>query len=296
PDQAHRINEKNEVEEVPTSALEAEDRVLVKPGEKVPVDGEIIEGSSTVDESMLTGESVPVNKETGEEVIGGSINNEGSLTIKVIKTGDDSYLSQVITLVKDAQESRSKTQDFTDTAAKWLFYLALVAGFITLAVWLMFGSSFDEALQRMVTVMVITCPHALGLAAPLVIAVSTTLSAERGLLIRDRANFEGARNLDAVVFDKTGTLTEGKFGVSNIITSEGYEEEDVLAAAASVEQQSEHPLAVGIVHSAKDKNVPIQEVKNFQSMTGKGIEGEVNGKNVKVVGPSYIKDIDVNND
>lgn len=296
PDQAHRINEKNEVEEVPTSALEAEDWVLVKPGEKVPVDGEIIEGSSTVDESMLTGESVPVNKETGEEVIGGSINNEGSLTIKVIKTGDDSYLSQVITLVKDAQESRSKTQDFTDTAAKWLFYLALAAGFITLAVWLMFGSSFDEALQRMVTVMVITCPHALGLAAPLVIAVSTTLSAERGLLIRDRANFEGARNLDAVVFDKTGTLTEGKFGVSNIITSERYEEEDVLAAAASVEQQSEHPLAVGIVHSAKDKNVPIQEVKNFQSMTGKGIEGEVNGKNVKVVGPSYIKDIDVNYD
>src|SRR5699024_5593423 len=170
-----------------------------------------------VDESMLTGESVPVDKGKDEEVIGGSINNEGSLTIEVSKTGDESYLSQVITLVKEAQESQSKTQDFTDRAAKWLFYLALTAGILTLAIWLMLGYSFDVSLERMVTVMVITCPHALGLAAPLVVAVSTTLSAKNGLLIRNRANFEEARNLNAVVFDKTGTLTEGKFGVTDIV-------------------------------------------------------------------------------
>lgn len=296
PDKAHKLNDQDEVEEVPTSSLTADDRVLVKPGEKIPVDGKVIDGSSTVDESMLTGESVPVDKGNDEEVIGGSINNEGSLTIEVIKTGDDSYLSQVITLVKEAQESKSKTQDFTDRAAKWLFYLALAAGFITLIVWLMLGYSFDTSLERMVTVMVITCPHALGLAAPLVIAVSTSLSAEKGLLIRNRAHFEGARKLDAVVFDKTGTLTEGTFGVSNIIANEEYEDDEVLALAASVEQQSEHPLAVGMVHSAEDKGLDIFPVNNFQSMTGKGIEGEVDNKQVKVVGPEYIKDIDIQYD
>src|SRR5699024_10505373 len=213
------------------------------PGERIPVDGAIVDGHSAVDESMLTGESVPIEKTNGDEVIGGSVNKEGSLTIQVEKTGEESYLSQVIIMVREAQESKSRTQDITNKAAKWLFYIALVSGFITLFVWLLLGYPFDTALERMVTVMVITCPHALGLAAPLVIAVSTSISAKHGLLIRNRANFEGARNLNAVVFDKTGTLTQGEFGVTNIVPEEGYKEEDVLNYAASLEQNSEHPIA-----------------------------------------------------
>src|SRR5699024_5561948 len=209
PNEAHKLDENDQVHDVPLSELKHEDLELVKPGEKIPVDGTIIDGKSAIDESMLTGESVPVEKEKGKEVIGGSINKEGSLTIKVEKIGEDSYLSQVITLVQEAQESQSRTQDITNKAAKWLFYVALASGFITLFIWLALGYAFDVALERMVTVMVITCPHALGLAAPLVVAVSTSLSAKHGLLIRNRANFEGARDLDAVVFDKTGTLTEG---------------------------------------------------------------------------------------
>src|SRR5699024_8441748 len=222
---------------------------------------------------MLTGESVPVEKEKGKEVIGGSMNKEGSLTIKVEKIGEDSYLSQVITLVQEAQESKSRTQDITNKAAKWLFYVALASGFITLFIWLALGYSFDLALERLGTVMVITCPHALGLPAPLVVAVSTSLSAKHGLLIRNRANFEGARDLDAVVFDKTGTLTEGEFGVTNIVPNQGYEEQDVLNWAASLEQHSEHPIATGIVKSARDEGISLKEIADFESITGKGIQG-----------------------
>src|SRR5699024_6668179 len=261
-----------------------------KPGEKVPVDGTIIDGNSAIDESMLTGESVPVEKEKGNEVIGGSINKEGSLTIKVEKIGEASYLSQVITLVKEAQESKSRTQDITNKAAKWLFYVALASGFITLFIWLALGYSFDVALERMVTVMVITCPHALGLAAPLVVAVSTSISAKHGLLIRNRANFEGARDLDAVVVDKTGTLTEGDCGVTDIIPNEGYEEKEVLNWAASLEQHSEHPIATGIVKSAKDKGISTKEITDFESITGKGIQGNIDGQKVNVVSPGYVHD------
>src|SRR5699024_5717363 len=201
PSEAHKLDDNDELIDVKISELQENDRVLVKPGEKIPVDGIILDGKTTIDESMLTGESVPVDKQTGDEVIGASINNEGSLTIQVEKIGDNSYLSQVITLVKEAQESKSKTQDLTNRAAKWLFYLALAAGMITLVIWLSLGYSFDVAIERMVTVMVITCPHALGLAAPLVVAVSTSISANKGLLIRNRAHFENARKLNAVVFD-----------------------------------------------------------------------------------------------
>src|SRR5699024_158426 len=228
PSDGQQLNVDRYVNDVKVSDLKNEDIVLVKPGEKIPVDGTIIDGNSSIDESMLTGESVPVEKEKGNEVIGGSINKEGSLTIKVEKIGEASYLSQVITLVKEAQESKSRTQDITNKAAKWMFYVALASGFITLFIWLALGYSFDVALERMVTVMVIPCPHALGLDAPLVVSVSTSLSAKHGLLIRNRANFEGARDLDAVVFDKTGTLTEGEFGVTNIVPNQGYEEQDVL--------------------------------------------------------------------
>src|SRR5699024_7278491 len=272
----------------PIEELKNGDRVLVKPGEKIPVDGKIVDGKSTVDESMLTGESVPVEKEKGDEVIGGSINNEGSLIIRVEKTGEESYLSQVITLVQEAQESKSRTQDLTNRAAKWLFYLALAAGAITLIVWLTLGYSVDVAIERMVTVMVITCPHALGLAAPLVIAVSTAISANKGLLIRNRANFENARNLNAVVFDKTGTLTEGKFGITDIIPSEGFSEEEVLVWGASLEQNSEHPIATGIVKSALDQGIDLKSITEFNSITGKGIEGIIEGKKVNAVSPGFV--------
>ena len=288
PSEAHKLDEDGNVTVVKVSTLKNDDQVLVKPGEKIPVDGMIIKGNSAIDESMLTGESVPVEKKNGNEVIGGSINKEGSLTIKVEKIGEESYLSQVITLVREAQDSKSKTQDFTDRAAKWLFYIALASGFITLVIWLALGFAFDVALERMVTVMVITCPHALGLAAPLVVAVSTTLSAKHGLLIRNRTNFEHARNLNAIVFDKTGTLTEGEFGVTNIVPRQGYDETDVLSWAASIEQHSEHPIASGIVNSARDEGLTFKDITDFESITGKGIQGKIDGKKINVVSPGYV--------
>lgn len=293
PSEAHRLDENGDAEDVKVSDLENKDNILVKPGEKIPVDGIIIHGSSAIDESMLTGESLPIDKAKSDEVIGGSVNKEGSLTVQVEKTGEDSYLSQVISMVKEAQESRSRTQDITNKAAKWLFYIALASGFVTLFIWLLLGYSFDIALERMVTVMVITCPHALGLAAPLVIAASTSISAKKGLLIRNRSNFEQAKNVDAVVFDKTGTLTEGLFGVTDIVAEEGYEENDVLSWAASVEQHSEHPLATGIFKKAEDNGVTINQVSDFQSITGAGIEGVVESKNVKVVSPGHIDKLDI---
>lgn len=290
PNEANKLDEDGNVQVVKVADLINGDRVLVKPGEQVPVDGTITDGRSTIDESMLTGESIPVEKGTGSEVIGGSINKAGSLTIQVEKLGEESYLSNVIALVKEAQESQSKTQNFTDRAAKWLFYIAIAAGAVTLVVWLSLGYAFDVALERMVTVMVITCPHALGLAAPLVVAVSTTLSAQHGLLIRNRANFEEAKDLNAVVFDKTGTLTEGEFGVTNIVPSKGYESDEVLSWAASLEQHSEHPIATGIVKSAEDKRINFKEITDFESITGKGIQGIIDGKKVNVVSPRYVHD------
>ena len=289
PNKANKVEDNGDIKEVPLDSLLEGDKVVVKPGEKIPIDGIILEGATTIDESMLTGESVPVEKEKGNEVIGGSINNEGSLTIQVEKTGEASYLSQVIQVVKEAQQSKSRTQDITNKAAKGLFYIAIFSGVITFVIWISFGFSFDTAIERMVTVMVITCPHALGLAAPLVVAVSTSLAAEKGLLIRNRANFELARKVDTVVFDKTGTLTEGKFGVTDMIPTDDMEEEQLLSWIASVEQHSEHPIANGIVNEARNRKLSLMKVDNFESITGAGIEGTVDGKRILAVSPGYVK-------
>ncbi|TLS38891.1 heavy metal translocating P-type ATPase [Pseudalkalibacillus caeni] len=296
PSEAHLIDEEGNVKDVPTSELKQGDKVLIKPGEKVPVDGTILKGESSLDESMLTGESVPVEKFKDDEVIGGSINGEGSLTVTVEKTGEDSYLSQVVTMVKEAQESKSRTQDLSNRAARWLFYLALLAGILTLVIWMLTGASFVYALERMVTVMVIACPHALGLAAPLVVARSTALAAKKGLLIRNRASFEGARNLDAIVFDKTGTLTEGKFGITDIKVSDGFEEDEVVMLAASLEAQSEHPIARGIFEEAENRSIKLVEPDEFQSITGKGLQGRVDEIRVMVVSPGYMADENIKYD
>ncbi|ONK24537.1 copper-translocating P-type ATPase [Bacillus sp. VT-16-64] len=289
PSEASIIDQDGNVKVVDITELRHGDHVLVRPGEKVPVDGEIIEGKTTIDESMLTGESVPVEKETGDEAIGGSVNGEGSLIISIKKTGEETYLSQVIKLVKEAQESKSKAQDLANRAAKWLFYGALLAGLLTFVIWLSLGYSVSFAITRMVTVLIIACPHALGLAAPLVVAVSTSIAAKKGLLIRNRASFENARFIEAVVFDKTGTLTRGEFGVTNVAASSPYTEEEVLSLAAAVEAHSEHPIARGILKSAKERQLSIPSVSNFQSLTGKGLQGEVNGKEIMVVSPGYVR-------
>lgn len=289
PDTANRITENGETEEVQIDDIKVGDLLLVKPGEKMPLDGKIVKGKSQVDESMLTGESVPVGKSVDDEVIGGSINREGSLTIEVEKLMNESYLTQVIDMVRESQRTKSKTQDVTNKAAKWLFYIALAAGIITFIVWISIGATIDTAIMRLVTVLVIACPHALGLAAPLVISVSTSLAAKHGLLIRKRPQFEKARKINAVIFDKTGTLTEGKFGVTDIQTFNNIDENILLSYAATIENDSEHPIARGILNEAKLKELELLEMSNFNSITGVGIEGTIDDKQVKVVSPGYVR-------
>ena len=290
------LKKDGEIVDVGVDQLKIGDKVLVKPGEKVPVDGTVVEGTSSVNESMLTGESKPVTKKTGNEVIGGSINGEGGFVVKVEKTGKDTYLSQVVELVKTAQESKSKTQDLANRAAMYLTIIALTVGTLTFIFWIFFGKELVFALERAVTVMVITCPHALGLAIPLVVAVSTSIAAKSGLLIRDRQAFESARNLQALIFDKTGTLTEGRFGVTDIISfsaeknENGEENERILSLAASLEASSEHPIAAGILESAREKGLEVRSVEEFSSIPGKGVEGLVEGKKFLVVSPGYLEE------
>src|SRR5712691_1521757 len=238
---AHRLRADGTTEDVPLAELRPGDRVLVKPGERIPTDGVVAQGRTSVNQALLTGESRPVEKGEGDDVIGGAVNGEAAITVNVRKTGGETYLSQVIELVRRAQATRSRTHRSANRAAMWLTVIAIGGWTVTLAAWLAAGRDFAFALERMVTVMVITCPHALGLAVPLVVAVSTTLSARQGLLIRDRTAFERARELRAVVFDKTGTLTEGRFGVTDVVTLGGRSEAELLRLAASLESRSEHP-------------------------------------------------------
>jgi Cu2+-exporting ATPase len=292
PSDAHKLMSDGGVKDVPLGELAVDDKVLTKPGEKIPADGVIVSGESSVDEAMLTGESTPVTKKTGGKVIGGSINGEGSLTIEVKGTGKDSFLSQVIDLVKQAQESKSKTQDLANTAAFWLTIVALGGGVITLFLWLaIMGEDFAFAIERTVTVMVIACPHALGLAVPLVVAVSTALAAKNGLLIRNRVSFEGARKLQAIIFDKTGTLTEGRFGVTDtLVLSQDIDEDTLRKYAAAVDANSEHPIAKAIA-AFSEKKLPVE---NFKSIPGKGAEGRVEGREVKVVSPGFLREENIN--
>ncbi|WP_370459733.1 MULTISPECIES: copper-translocating P-type ATPase [Oceanobacillus] len=295
PKEAHKIDASGNIVDVSVEELHPGDEILVKSGEKIPLDGEIFEGESTVDESMLTGESVPVEKGPGMDAIGGSVNGDGVIKIRVNKTGNDTYLAQVIQLVSDAESTKSRAQGFADTAAKWLFYVAVVSGIITLLYWAV-TSDFEFALERMVTVLIIACPHALGLAMPLVTSRSTSIAAQKGLLIRNRIPFESAWKLDRVVFDKTGTLTEGNFGVTDIHPSNNVSEEELLKLAYSVETQSDHPIAKGIVREGKERNLELYDVTNYKNLTGKGLTADVNGSEIAAISPGAMRENQVDFD
>jgi len=287
PDVAHMIHDDGSIMDHPVGHFKVGFNVLVKPGEKIPLDGTIYEGDSSVNESMMTGESVPVEKTVGDEIIGGSINGEGVLKFTVSRVGEATFLSQVIKLVREAQASKSNTQRLADVAAKWLFYIAVLGGITTFVTWIVLGKELSFAVERAVTVIIISCPHALGLATPLVTAVSTSIGAKKGLLIRNRSAFEEARKLNAVVFDKTGTLTEGEFGITDIV-SLGIPEKDLLTLVYSVESNSEHPIAKGLVKAGKNQNLEMLEVKDYQALPGKGLIAKVSGRDIRVVSPGYM--------
>ncbi len=288
PAEAHMVMP-NMVHDVKTETLKENDIILVKPGEKIAADGIISEGESYLNESMLTGESKPVQKKVNDKVIAGSINGNGSIKVTVTHGAKDSYLSQVIKLVEDAQNSKSSTQLLADKAAKWLTFIALFSGISTFLYWYLTGETLAFAMERMVTVIVICCPHALGLAVPLVVAKSTALSAQNGLLIKNRTAFENARRITTIVFDKTGTLTMGKFEVSKIVSlQKALSENEIIRLASALEQKSEHPIATGILLKAKNLAVIIPETKNFNAITGKGVEAIVEGKKISIVSPGYL--------
>ena len=290
PSDAHLVHG-DHIMDVKTESLKENDVILIKPGEKVAADGIITEGESYLNESMLTGESKPVQKVKGDKVIAGSLNGNGSVKIKVAHGAKDSYLSQVIKLVQDAQRSKSKTQLMADKAAQWLTLIAIVAGIATFLYWYTDDRGLAFSMERMVTVIVICCPHALGLAVPLVVARSTAISAQNGLLIKNRTAFENARKVSTLVFDKTGTLTVGKFEVSAVVPlQDNVTEKDLISLASALEQHSEHPIATGILQKAKDLAIPIPAIENFHALTGQGVEAHVEGKAVKVVSPGYLKE------
>jgi len=297
PDSAHLIFD-GKINDVKVSELKKDDLILIKAGEKIPADAVIIKGEGYLDESLITGESKPVLKKEGSGAIGGSLNGDSVFEAKVLNLGEDSYLSKVISLVSNAQSSKSKTQRLADVAAKWLTFIAIFAGLSTFGYWFVYGPDTAFAIERMVTVMVITCPHALGLAIPLVSAVSTSLSAKNGLLIRNRTAFENARKITTVVFDKTGTLTEGKFGVNSVnIFDDRFDEKKIIEIAASLEKNSEHPVASAIVNKKREIKGSDFEVTDFKVIKGEGIEGIINGDLIKLVSHKYVlnNNIDIKN-
>ncbi len=289
PSEAHKyIN--GHLTDVPVASLEKDDEVLIRPGEQVPVDGKIIDGSSSLNEAFLTGESKPVSKAKGDEVIAGSVNTDGALTIKVSRTGEATTLSQIQRLVEEAQTSRSRFQNLADRAAGWLFYIALATGALTFIIWIFASQDLQQAITRTVTVLVIACPHALGLAIPLVSVNATAISAKNGILVRNREAFERARNIKQVAFDKTGTLTEGKFGVRQVY-SDGMSKEEALKLAAALENRSEHPLAQALVKESDSQGLSYGQAEDFTVIAGKGIRAQMDGKTYNVGRPEWIDEL-----
>jgi Cu2+-exporting ATPase len=288
PNTAVRLRD-GEVEDVPVDSLRVGDVVLVRPGASIPADGIVRDGASEVNESMLTGESRPVKKAPGQRVIAGTVNGAGSLRVEVTGTGEQTALAGIMHLVEQAQSSRSRAQALADRAAFWLTIAAIVAGALTFVAWLTLRGDPAFAVERLVTVLVISCPHALGLAVPLVIAISITLGARGGLLVRDRRGLEEARNLTSIVFDKTGTLTRGEFGVVGITTAEGISETDALRLAAAVEQDSEHTIAQGIVRSTKERGIAPPSASGFRALPGIGVSAQVEGRSLFIGGPALLK-------
>ncbi|WP_298939080.1 copper-translocating P-type ATPase [uncultured Dysgonomonas sp.] len=285
------VERNGEAVKIKLEELQNGETVIIKPGEKIPADGLVTEGLSYINESMLTGESVPVKKEVNDKVIAGSINGDGAVKIKVTGVGKDSYLNKVINLVQEAQATKSNTQNLADKVAKWLTFIAIAVGIITFVYWFSSTGDMAFALERMVTVMVTACPHALGVAIPLVVAISTTLSATNGLLIRNRTAFETTRKLSTIIFDKTGTLTKGSHAVEKVIPlTDEYSVDEVIQYAATVQQNSEHHIAKGMIAKLKEKGLALWKSENFSYMQGIGVRGTVNGKNVVAAGPNYFSE------
>ncbi len=293
PDTAERVTDNGDTEEVPISDLAEDDVVLVRPGASVPADGEVVEGESSVDESMITGESRPVEKDPSSEVVAGTVNQDGSLRVRVTTTGDETTLAGIMRLVDEAQQSKSPTQLLADRAAGWLFYVALGVAALTLVAWVI-AAGFDiMVLERVVTVLVIACPHALGLAVPLVVAINTSTAAQNGMLIRDRIAMEESRNLDTVMFDKTGTLTKGEQGVVGVETAEDWDEERAFGVAAAVEGDSEHMIARAIRNAADERDVDRPQVSAFENLRGLGVRATVDGTTVHLGGPNLLRKFDI---
>ncbi len=287
PDNATRVTG-DDLETVPVSDLRNGDIVLVRPGERVPADGVVQKGESDLDEALITGESRPVKKREGDEVIAATINGEGSLRVEITGTGDKTKLSGIMRLVADAQKSKSRAQHLADRAARILTGVAIASGILTLVVWQSLGADIDFSIVRVVTVLVIACPHALGLAVPLVVAISTTIGAKNGLLVRDRRGLENARNVDTVIFDKTGTLTLGEFRVVEMAVADGWSDEEALRIAAGVESESEHPIARGIVRTAENRQIVVPAADGFRAVTGKGVAATVEGSEYHIGGPALL--------
>jgi P-type Cu2+ transporter len=289
PDTAERIHHGDMTESVPVSALQTGDLVLVRPGASIPADGEVVEGHSDVNEALITGESQPVHKMAGVQVIAGTINGEGSLRVRVTATGQDTALAGIMRLVEQAQQSKSKTQVLADRAAGWLFYIALAAALVTGVAWTIADAFNVDTLNRVVTVLVIACPHALGLAVPLVVAITTAMGASNGILVRNRLALEAAREIDVVVFDKTGTLTKGEFGVVEIATDNGWEAEQALALAAALEGDSEHLIARAIRQHAQERELELPKISNFSSLKGRGVQAIYKNQTYYVGGPRLLE-------